>query len=130
MKRNNVAVGMIFIFILLAHDLKAFAHIPDIYTDTKIDQNVPGQIDTTLHSDVLVEDRRIVIRLPKTYEESTQTVYPVLYVLDADGGSGWSNAVATVDELSTSETIPDMILIGIHNTNRNRDMILDNSPFG
>ena len=123
MKRKNVVVGILFFFIVFSYGLKAHEDIPGSLTDKSVNQSDPGQIDTTLHSEVLGEDRHVVIRLPESYGESKHTSYPVLYVLDADGDSGWSNAVATVDELSTSETIPEMILVGIHNTNRNRDMI-------
>lgn len=123
MERKNVVVGILFFFIVFSYGLKAYEDIPGSLTDQSVNQSDPGQINTTLHSEVLGEDRHVVIQLPKTYEESKHTSYSVLYVLDADGGSGWLNAVATVNDLSTSETIPDMILVGIHNTDRNRDMI-------
>ena len=123
MVQNNIAVGILFLFSVFPHRLITHEDIPGLLTEKKVSQNISFGIDTTLHSKVLEEDRHLVIRLPKTYTESTHTTYPVLYILDAEGGRGWSNALSTVDELNTIETIPEMILVGIHNTNRNRDMI-------
>lgn len=77
----------------------------------------------TFYSNILEEERTIVIRLPEQYYKSNETTYPVLYLLDAEGGNSWKNAISTVKELSSAEKIPDMILVGIHNNNRNRDMI-------
>lgn len=123
MIRKKGDMGILFIFILFAHGLMASSGSPGLGSDKRITQNKSGLIDTTLHSKVLGEERRIIIQLPKEYKESELTSYPVLYILDAEGGHGWLNAVTTIEELSTSETIPEMILVGIHNTDRNRDMI-------
>ena len=123
MKRKSVAIGILFLCILFSHGMKAYEDKPDSLTNKSGSQNIQCQIDTTLYSRVLGEDRQIFIRTPKTYWESKHTSYPVLYILDTERGSYWSNAVATVDSLSTAETISEMILIGIHNTDRNRDMI-------
>ncbi len=123
MERKNIVVGIIFSLIGFSYVLKAHEDTPNLLTVKRVNQNTPGEIDTTLYSRVLGEDRRIFIRLPKSYGELMQTAYPVLYILDAERGPRWANTVATVDELSTSETIADMIVVGIHNTDRNRDMI-------
>ncbi|CAM4156813.1 alpha/beta hydrolase-fold protein [Gillisia limnaea] len=76
----------------------------------------------TIHSEILKEDRILEIHLPKNYEESDKT-YPVLYLLDSY--YNFSHAVGSVEYLQLNRLIPDMIVVGIRNTNRNRDLSPD-----
>ncbi len=78
----------------------------------------------TIHSKILKEDRILEIHMPKDYEESDKT-YPVLYLLDSF--YNFSHAVGSVEYLQLNRLIPDMIVVGIRNTNRNRDLS-PNSP--
>ncbi|PKD18331.1 esterase [Salegentibacter salinarum] len=78
----------------------------------------------TIHSEILKEDRILEIHLPESYGESDKT-YPVLYLLDSF--YNFSHAVGTVEYLQLNRLIPDMIIVGIRNTNRNRDLS-PNSP--
>lgn len=73
----------------------------------------------TIHSQILKEDRILEIHLPKGYEESDK-VYPVLYLLDSY--FNFSHAVGSVEYLQLNRLIPEMIVVGIRNTNRNRDL--------
>lgn len=75
-----------------------------------------------IYSRVLNEERTISISLPEDYE-SSQNNYSVLYILDAEGDRTYSQSVSTVDSLQKKGTTPQMIVVGIWNTNRNRDMI-------
>ena len=75
-----------------------------------------------IDSEILDEGRTISISLPEKYEPSRQ-IYPVLYVLDAEGKTLFQNCVSTVSDLNTEAFVPQMIVVGIWNTNRNRDMI-------
>lgn len=75
-----------------------------------------------IDSQILVEERTISISLPEEYEASRQ-IYPVLYVLDAEGKTLFQKCVSTVSDLNAETFIPQMIVVGIWNTNRNRDMI-------
>ncbi|WP_303317795.1 alpha/beta hydrolase-fold protein [Flavivirga abyssicola] len=77
---------------------------------------------TTIHSEILDEDRMLEIYLPKNYEESDKT-YPVLYLLDSY--YNFSHAVGSVEYLYLNELIPKMIIVGIRNTRRNRDLTPD-----
>ncbi|GAA3606210.1 alpha/beta hydrolase-fold protein [Flavivirga amylovorans] len=77
---------------------------------------------TTIHSEILDEDRMLEIHLPKNYEESDKT-YPVLYLLDSF--YNFSHAVGSVEYLFLNELIPKMIIVGIRNTRRNRDLTPD-----
>jgi len=76
-----------------------------------------------IRSKVLGENRRIWISLPQDYRRSKQK-YPVLYLLD--GEFFFEQAAAAVRFLSEleyirSQPIPQMIVVGIVNVDRNRD---------
>lgn len=64
------------------------------------------------------------IHLPKNYEESNKS-YPVLYLLDSY--YNFPHAVGSVKYLYLNRLIPEMIIVGIRNTNRNRDLSPDSS---
>ena len=78
----------------------------------------------TLESKVLNEDRQIQIYLPPTYTDSTLTpqYYPVIYLLDSE--SNFNYLTAYIEKLSKYPypAIPEMIVVGIVNTNRTRDL--------
>jgi len=84
----------------------------------------PSQIATaqTLHSTLLNEDRRILVRLPKNYERDTSTRYPVLYKFDGD--NQLERFDSTIDILSSLDAMPDMIVVAIPSARgqRNRDL--------
>jgi predicted alpha/beta superfamily hydrolase len=73
----------------------------------------------TLHSNVLNEDRVIWIRTPQGYDQGTST-YPVLYLTD---GPGHINEIgSTIDFLVGNNRMPPLIVVGIANTDRTRDL--------
>ncbi len=82
---------------------------------------VIGQ-SVNLHSEILNENRKLDIYLPKDYQESDKT-YPVLYLLDSD--YNFKHAVGTAEYLFLNRRIPQMIIVGIRNTRRNRDLSPD-----
>lgn len=74
----------------------------------------------TVRSAILNEDRELQISLPETYGR-TAIAYPVLFLLD--GSSHLLHASATVRFMAGARNrIPEMIVVAIPNTNRNRDM--------
>lgn len=73
---------------------------------------------TRIPSAILNETRQISIYLPDDYHFS-ETKYPVLYLLD--GGDHLQHASAAVDYLSNRGITPDIIVVAIHNIDRNRD---------
>jgi len=75
-----------------------------------------------IYSQALNEERTLSISLPEDYDTS-QKVYSVLYVLDAEGDRNFSQSVSTIYDLHEKGLSPQMIVVGIWNTNRNRDMI-------
>ena len=73
-----------------------------------------------LHSKILNEDRTLLISLPRSYEGS-ELSYPVIYLLYGDQVKGYfAEAVHILDALRESSEIPQMILVGVANTERYR----------
>jgi uncharacterized protein len=72
-----------------------------------------------LWSTELTESRRIFVYLPERYAESHQH-YPVMYLLD--GEMHFHHATGAVQFLATNGRIPEMIVVGISNTDRKRDL--------
>jgi predicted alpha/beta superfamily hydrolase len=87
------------------------------YAQNNIDELVLGEY-IKIYSKVLSEERRIFIRLPFGYEQSSEK-YPVLLVLDEHAHS--IHASGTVSFLSGNGAIPQTIVISIPNTDRQRD---------
>jgi predicted alpha/beta superfamily hydrolase len=73
----------------------------------------------TVKSSVLGEERTILVRTPGHYRDGTAR-YPVLYLTDGD--AQFLNMVATVDFLARNGRMPEMIVVGIGNTDRTRDL--------
>jgi predicted alpha/beta superfamily hydrolase len=71
-------------------------------------------------SALLREDRRVMVSLPESYGR-TSAGYPVLFLLD--GSSHIVHGGSLVQYLvSARNRIPEMIVVALPNTNRNRDM--------
>jgi predicted alpha/beta superfamily hydrolase len=68
----------------------------------------------TIKSSILDQDRTIQIYVPDGYQKSKKS-YPVLYVLD--GQWYFSSGVAIQKALRTPGAIPEMIVVGIKNSN-------------
>ncbi|WP_169513335.1 alpha/beta hydrolase-fold protein [Flexithrix dorotheae] len=79
-----------------------------------------------IQSEILHEERTYAIRLPDSYENDEFYVdkkYPVCVVLDADWLFNISGEVISHMSRGSIEQIPEMIVVGIYNSNRNRDML-------
>ena len=74
----------------------------------------------TISSKVLGEDRTILVRVPPGYEETTQR-FPVVLMLDAHAPQNGMMA-SIIESQAFAGTMPEMILVGIQNTNRTRDL--------
>lgn len=82
----------------------------------------------SIQSKVLNETRKIIIKLPVDYLDSDK-LYPVLYRLDGDLNL-FTETVGTINRLvHADELMPDMIIVMIENTNRNRDMMPTTTSF-
>ena len=92
------------------------------YAQKKSEEIIIGN-KITIHSKILNENRKILIRLPEGYNRSKQK-YPVLYLLD--GEFFFLQATSAVQYLSElgyirNQPISQMIVVGIVNVDRNRD---------
>jgi len=77
-------------------------------------------IPDKFQSQILNEKRALLIQLPSGYNKKPKRKYPVMYLLD--GPSNLSHTSGTLDFLSLSGEVPEMIIVGIANTNRTRDL--------
>lgn len=76
----------------------------------------------TIHSGILDEDRRVHVQLPSSYEIEPDARYPVIYVLDGDAPGPYAYVAGLVGLLASGHQLPHMIVVGIPNTNRTRDL--------
>ena len=85
----------------------------------------------SLKSTVLGEDRVILVRTPVGYETNT-VKYPVLYMTDGD--AHMDHTASTIDFLVRNGRISDLIVVGVTNTDRTRDLTpaksTDKTPTG
>lgn len=87
----------------------------------------PPPTRVTFNSSTMGEERSIQIRVPAGYER-TSTRYPVLYLTDGD--AQLAHTVATIEFLARNARMPEMIVVGISNTDRTRDLTPTNGPLG
>ena len=73
----------------------------------------------TLKSAVLGEDRVVLVRTPAGYE-TNKVSYPVLYMTDGDAHMG--HTASTIEFLTQNGRISDLIVVGVTNTDRTRDL--------
>lgn len=85
----------------------------------RVDSTVAIGRSTHFWSKTLQEERRLFIRLPEHYSQSNER-YPVLYLLDAE--AQFQHTSGIVEFLAANGRIPDLIVIGVTNTNRMRDL--------
>jgi len=72
-----------------------------------------------LHSNILNEDRLIWVRTPRGYDQGTSS-FPVLYL--TDGPDHINEIGSTIDFLVENGRMPPLIVVGIGNTDRTRDL--------
>lgn len=85
----------------------------------------------SLKSTVLGEERVILVRTPVGYETNEEK-YPVLYMTDGDAHMG--HTASTIEFLTRNGRISDLIVVGVTNTDRTRDLTpaksTDKNPAG
>lgn len=80
---------------------------------------IPGVTTLKLKSEVLGEERTILVRTPAGYEAGNQR-YAVLYMTDGDAHIGHTDS--TVQFLARNGRMSELIVVGITNTDRTRDL--------
>ena len=73
----------------------------------------------TIKSAVLGEERTVLVRTPAGYEIN-KVSYPVLYMTDGDGHM--NHTASTIEFLTQNGRISDLIVVGVTNTDRTRDL--------
>ena len=76
----------------------------------------------TMESKALGETRRINVYLPPDYKEHPELRFPVLYTPDGGMKEDFPHVVDAVDSMSGWGTMRPVIVVGIENTQRRRDM--------
>jgi len=77
----------------------------------------------TIHSELLGEDRTLLVATPDGYETDPAARYPVLYLLDGDGH--FHHATGIVDFLADNGRMPRVIVVAVPNPSqdaRTRDL--------
>lgn len=75
----------------------------------------------TLHSQILNEDRTLLVNLPQGYDETTIR-YPVLFILYGGQVQGYfAESVHIVNRLHEAGLIPPLLIVGVKNVDRYRD---------
>jgi predicted alpha/beta superfamily hydrolase len=88
----------------------------------------------TFRSDVLGEERRVFVRLPEGYETS-ERMYPVLYLMDGEfffrqgvAAAHFLSEMPYIRQQSRIHPMPQMIVVGVVNVDRNRDYTPTHAP--
>lgn len=100
-----------FLFLLL------FIGINKLFAQSGDNKIAVGQIDS-LHSNLLNEERKLWISVPD-HSPGDGKRFPVLYMTDAELFFVTNRAMVQV----LKDQMPDCIVIGIENTDRNRDLL-------
>lgn len=83
------------------------------------DSAPPAPQRLVVHSNVLNEDRTILVRMPEAAQRGKDR-YAVLYLTDGDGHI--NEIGSTIDFLVNNDRMPPLIVVGITNTDRTRDL--------
>jgi uncharacterized protein len=115
-KPINVTGLMGLVVFMLAFALPAHGQAP---------QAAGGAARITIKSEVMGEERVILVRTPPNYQANALR-YPVLYMTDGD--AHMAHTSGTIEFLARNGRIPELIVVGITNTDRTRDLTPTNAP--
>ena len=87
---------------------------------------IPAGERLTLSSKILAEDRTVFVSLPASYGRGVQR-YPVLYMTDAQWNFETMRSSARF--LARNRMIPEMIIVGVTNTDRTHDLYATRADF-
>lgn len=86
------------------------------------DVRMPRHETLRIESGVMGETRRINVYLPPEYDQPPARRYPVLYMPDGGVQEDFPHVAAAVDRLVRAGQVAPMLVVGIENTQRRRDM--------
>lgn len=108
------AIGCVLPFALLTAPLRA--------QDAPPPDPVPAHDSLAIVSRALEEARTINVHVPSGYAASSASKFPVLYMPDGGLDEDFPHVVNTVDSLIAAGKIRPVIVVGIPNTQRRRDL--------
>ena len=107
---------------LLALTIMSLCPCISLEANPATDMSLTTKIDS-LHSKILNEKRDIWVYVPASYYASSGQLYPVAYLLDGDAQFNTVlNIIQQLSEENMNMVLPQMILVGIMNTDRMRDL--------
>ncbi|MEO6594147.1 MAG: alpha/beta hydrolase-fold protein [Planctomycetota bacterium] len=83
---------------------------------------VPAHATFTMQSSAVGEQRRINVYTPRAYAAAGTDRFPVLYMPDGGIEEDFPHIASTIEALIDAGTIPPMLVVGIENTERRRDL--------
>lgn len=86
------------------------------------DESMPAHLTLRIPSRLLAETRVVNVYVPPGYDGKADIRYPVLYMLDGGVEEDFPHLANTLDSLIKEAAIPPMLLVGIENTERRRDL--------
>jgi len=110
MKSKSVHAALFALLVLVTANV-ARAQAPAPY-------DLPERV--TIKSQVLGEERTVLVRTPPGYAARAGERFPVLYMTDGDAHI--QHTSGTVSFLARNARMPEMIVVGISNTDRTRDL--------
>jgi predicted alpha/beta superfamily hydrolase len=105
--------GILLTCALLSGACRAPANTPD---------PIPPHQSFTIRSAVLQEDRLIHVYTPPGYDDSADVRFPVLFMPDGGLNEDFPHIANTIDSLIRLGRIPPIVVVGIPNTERRRDL--------
>ncbi|AUC81523.1 alpha/beta hydrolase [Lacinutrix sp. Bg11-31] len=88
---------------------------------TTVQDVIPNHDTFTIESSEVAEARVITVWKPADYFKTTDSL-PVIYMLDGGVKEDFPHIANTISKLVESKSIPPIILVGIENTERRRDL--------
>ena len=83
---------------------------------------IPKHVTFTIDSRVVAEPRIIHVYTPPGYAESPDTRFPVVYMPDGGMDEDFPHVINTIDSLIALHVIRPVLVVGIPNTERRRDL--------
>jgi predicted alpha/beta superfamily hydrolase len=87
-----------------------------------IADRIPPHDSFSIASHAVAEERTINVYTPPEYASSPLTLYPVLYMPDGGLDEDFPHIANTIDSLIRLALVPPMLVVGIANTERRRDL--------
>ena len=115
----HLARLLIILILFIISNTIVYAQISEKIELSKDNQLLGLGTQYILNSEILYEERPIIISLPLGYENNDAN-YPVLYLLDGLGNI--KHEIGTVELLTDSGIIPPMIIVAVESLDRSRDL--------